>query len=312
MPIHAYIDPGLLIYDSLESHQIEIAFRSFNSLSLHKKKIDETGALIPVTFDYYARIFAGLNNIKIKNPPLERNLRAFIVELLGKRATDTQLLSAKVTCLSLVPDLGSDWIDENARELWKDCIASSTYERLAGKEENTKDIKPTMATWSRADLPFEVICSCPEVCQSLEIDPKTEWAIPVLATQQDWDEFQVESLPWPAGLNNIRIEKYARKSLGIPNDQLPNRLEVEFTKPSYHDICKEDNPEIMKAIIESIACKAYNCLRPDQVDETIKDQPNMRRLYVKKMAPVVRLHYYLKDKKLIITMYSNGKHNKGL
>ena len=312
MPIHAYIDPGLLIYDGLESHQITIAIRSFNSLSLHKKKIDETGALIPVTLDYISRVYAGLDHIKIKNPPLERNLRAFIVELLGKRAIKPPLAPAKVEHLSLVPDLGSDWIDENTKELWKDCIASSTFERLAVPEENKKDIQPTMATWLRANLPVEVICSCPEVCQSLEMDPETEWSIPVLATQQDWDEFQVESLPWPAGLDNIRIEKYARKSLGIPNDQLPKRLEVEFTNPCYRDISREDDPEIMKAIIESIACKTYNCLRPDQVDETIKGQPDMRRLYIKKMAPVVRLHYYLEGNKVVFTMYSNGMHNKGL
>lgn len=310
MLVHAHIDPGLLIYDGLESHQLSIAFRLLRSLMLHKKMIDESGAQIPVTYDYLMRVYTGLGQIKIKNPPLEKELRSYIVELLGHRATKPALSATKVKRLSLVPDVSNDWIDEETKELWQDCVASSTYEMLTSQYDDKGGIHPTLATWPRENFALEVICTCPELCQCLDMDMETKWIFPVLSSQQDWDEFQTEFLPWPEGLSTGRIEKYARKNLGIPIDHLSRRLEIEFTASCYRDISRESDPEIRNAIIEVIACRAYNRLRPDHGDETISG--GRRRVYVKKMAPPVRLHYSLEDNKAIFEMYSIRDHDKGL
>lgn len=95
-------------------------------------------------------------------------------------------------------------------------------------------------------------------------------------------------------------------------DEVSNHKGVKFIPSCLHDLSKENNKLIRNKVVEVIACKAYNVVKPEHNDETIEGQQGVRRVSVNKMNPAVRLHYYQDDNDLVYNIYSNGDHDKGL
>lgn len=302
--IYCSLDPGLLVMEGLESYEIGKARSVINSLIVHSRKMEECRARIPMTQAFIQAVHTALDNIPFDNPPIRKPLRERIVEMLAKAAhPPVSPAEAVVTILS--PDVSSSWITPEIRSLWLDCLAASLFEKLSDQQSEL-----VISTWPRDGLPFTARLASPDVYHTLEL-PEGELEVPVLKNEQDWDEYLCALQGWPAGLENRLIEAYARRNLGIAQEQVKNRLTVEFTRPCYREVSREADPEIREMIIDTIACRAYNCLRKDHHDEPIEGSDE-RRVRVKKMTPPVRLHYLLENSTATFTLYSNGDHDKGL
>lgn len=301
--IYCSLDPGLLILEGLSPHEVDKAKSVINSLILHNRKMEQCGALIPMTNQMIQRVYKSLDKIQITNPPILSPLRGQIISMLNRMA-QPPLGPANLPGMIVIPDITSSWISQDIKDLWFDCLTSSLFEK-----QTKEEIELAISTWQRENVPFFVVISNPNLDDLLSID-NGSMQIPVMVNEKDWDEFICALRGWPIGLDSVLIESYGRRSLGIPIDALSLRRGVEFEAPCYRDICHEQDTQIQCSIIEVVACRVYNRLRPDHHDEILESGEH--RIYVRKMAPPVRLHYILRENSIVFTLYSNGEHDRGL
>jgi hypothetical protein len=267
--------------------------------------MDQFLVQIPMTKKYLDRIYSALYKIPIKNPPIESDLRQYIIAALAKMSLPI-LIPAGLDVTTLQPDFTSDWIDEETKHIWLDSLAAAMFEEYTDDE-----IKLSAATWFRQNVPAHALVSNPDLCEQLGVNDY-KWCIPILADDLDWQELFCIFRGWPIGLDSTLIDNYAKRHLGLSPDQLKQRRKIQFDPSCHRDILRETDTQIRESIIEIIACRAFNCVRPEHQDETIESQPGVRRVYVKKMAPSVRLHYIMDNNYITYIVYSSGDHDKGL
>lgn len=307
--IYCSLEPGLLIFEGLRSHEIGIAFSVLDALIVHRTYIVKSQARIPVTSDFIALVIASLSRIHISNPPLENDLRRYILEILTRQASPA-LLRTGVADINITPDIVSGWIDDGVRKEWLDCVSATLLEILSIGEEPTQKAELFFAAWKRDNLQTEVVVSSGEIQGFLNLDTDA-WHFPLLAYQHDWDAIFASSLEWPQGLDKM-VESYARRYFNISEEDISKRREVRFDKGCLESIANERNPKIRGLLIEVIACRAYDRPRSNHHDEAIKTQPGTRRVYIRKMNPPIRLHYHLDKGRVVYVLYSAGEHEKGL
>ncbi len=307
--IYCSLEPGLLIFEGLRSHEIDKAFSVLDALIVHRTYIVKWQARIPVTSDFIALVIASLSRIQIRNPPLENDLRRYILEILT-RHTSPALLRTGVADINITPDIVSWWINDGVRKEWLDCVSATLLEILSIGEEPTQNAELFFATWKRDDLQTEVAISSREIQSFLNLDTNA-WNFPLMVYQRDWDAIFASTLEWPLGLDKM-VESYARKNLSISEENISKRREIRFDKECLESIASEGNPEIRRLLIEVIACRAYDRPRSNHHDETIKTQLGTRRVSVRKMNPPIRLHYHLDEGRVVYELYSVGEHDKGL
>jgi len=303
--LYCSFEPGLFILQGLAPHDTNKAFAVVRSLMTHKKMMDQVHVQIPMTERYMYRVYDALENIPIKNPPLPSDLRRYIIAALAKMSSPL-LPPAGLDGTTLQPDITSEWIDEETKHIWLDSLTAAMRE-----EFNNDEIKISVATWFRQNIPAITLVSNPGLCEQLGITGQ-DWDIPVLADELDWNEIFCIFHGWPVGLDSVLIDSYAKRYLGTSLEQLGKRRKIHFDPSCHRDILRESDPIIRKSIIEVIACRAFNCPKPEHNDETIVGHPGVRRVSVKKMAPPVRLHYIMDDETITYTLYSNADHDRGL
>lgn len=302
--LYCSFEPGLFILQGLAPHETNKAFAVVKSLISHKKMMDQMHVQIPMTRRYVDRIYDALNTIPIKNPPLESDLRQYILAALAKMSSPP-LPPAELDGTTLQPDFTSEWIDKETKCIWLDSLTAAMF------EEYTDDkITLSAATWFRQNIPTVTQVLNPDLCEQLGVRNRC-WDIPVLTDELDWNELFYILQGWPAGLDSTLVDIYAKKHLGISSEQLGQRRKIIFSRSCYRNILRENDVNIKKSIIEVISCRAFNCIKPKHNDETITGQPGVRRVYVRKMAPPVRLHYVMDDETITYTLYSND-HDRGL
>lgn len=298
-------DPGLLILKGLEPHENSKSNAVLRSLIVHKRMMDQAQVEIPMTKKYIEHIYANLENIPISPLFLQSQLRDKIIAVLTKMSSPL-LPPAELADTTLEPGFTSEWIDEETRNIWLDSLTVAMFE-----EYTNNNVVISSATWSRENNPHLIRATNPKLCEQLEVEEYL-WNIPVLVDELDWNEIFCSQEGWPAGLETTLIDNHAKKHLGISLEDLSKRRSIEFKPSCYKDICREEDPNIRSLIIEVMACRAFNCLRSDHHDETVKNKPGVRRVYVKKMEPDVRLHYVMDDETLTFIQYANRDHNRGL
>lgn len=303
--LYCSFEPGLFILQGLAPHETSKAFAVVKSLMVHRKMMDQVRVQIPMTKGYVERIYVALNNIPIKTPPLESELRQYIIAALAKMSSPP-LPPAGIDGTTLQPDFTSEWIDEETKRIWLDSLTAAMFDEYTDDE-----IKLSAATWFRQNIPTATLVSNPGLCEQLGVSDH-DWDIPVLAEELDWNELFCIFRGWPVGLDSTLIDSYAKKHLGKSSEQLGRRRQIQFNPSCHRDILRENDIDIRMAIIEVISCRAFNCVKPEHNDETIVGQPRVRRVYVKKMAPPVRLHYVMDDETIRYTLYSNADHDRGL
>jgi hypothetical protein len=303
--IYCSLEPGLLILEGLAPHDTSKAFSVVRSLILHKKMMDQTQVQIPMTKGYVERIYSALENIPIKNPPLASELRQYIVAVLAKMSSPP-LPPAEFDGTCLEPDFTSEWIDEETKRIWLDCLTAAMFDDFTNDE-----IVLSSATWFRNNVPDAVRASNSRLCEHLEAE-EHYWDMPVLTTELAWNALFSLLNGWPTGLDTCLIDSYAVQHLGITPDQIAERRKIRFSAPCYRDISRENDTDVRASVVDVIARRAFNCLMPENNDETITGQPGVRRVYVKKMAPPIRLHYTMSDESITFILYSNNDHHRGL
>lgn len=300
------LEPGLLVLDGLMPYQTAEAFAILKALIVHKNATQALGAKIPVTPGYVQHVTAQLDRIPFSNPPIRKPLKEYILDMLA-RQVNPALAPAGVDDVVLHPDIVSPWISADIRELWLDCFAAAIY------HSNVEDLDARVitATWDRSDLPLDVELRSDQLGEYSGL-ASNRWLSPLVVHDCDWRAVVFDGKDWPNGLEKALVEAYGRRCLRIEPAELDRHRAVLFEPACLHDIAKEADSTLRQAVVEVIACRAYNRLRPDQNDETIRGQEGIRRVYVKKMEPVVRLHYYLTKDSVVFTLYSNGDHDRGL
>jgi hypothetical protein len=307
--IYCSLEPGLLSLKGLEPHDTATAFAVINALFLHRDMLRKSKALVPVTDEFIKVILDGLNNVPIQNPPIQRTLKEFIIEALSRRVKPS-LIPTGVEDVAIEPDIVSAWISSDLRKMWVDCIVAAIAEYPTINNATSDDAILTLATWLCNKWPLDIELTSENLCTVLDRE-STCWTIPLLIGEHDWKIALAKTSSWIENLE-ILVEEHARRYLGIPLANISERRAFQIEQPCYHDICKESDPNLRASIIEVMACRAYDHLLPHHHNETIKGQKGMWRVYVKKMAPSVRLHYYLEDSTIFYTLYSNNEHDKGL
>jgi hypothetical protein len=261
-------------------------------------------ASIPITGELLQKIYDLIDDIHIADVASISLIKELIVSSLT-RLSQPILVPINVSDSIIDPEIVSDWVDNDTKSLWHDCLGSIIFDKLS-----EPDTKLLIATWSRDGLPEHLSFSSQEICGALSVENRN-WLMPIVAEGSDWDEYCINPDEWPTNLI-VYIEKYGRRVLKIGADQLVNHKGVKFVPSCLHDLSKEGSSAIRNQVVEIIACKAYNMVKPEHNDETIEGQPGIRRVSVNKMNPAVRLHYYQEHDELIYTIYSNGEHDKGL
>ncbi len=303
--LYCSFEPGLFILQGLHPHETNKAFAVLRSLITHKNMMDQARAVIPMTRRYIDRIYNALQSFPISNPPLEKDLRMYIIAALAKMSTPP-LVEIGIDGTILNPEITSDWIDDETRRIWLDSLCSAIFD-LSTDGSN----KLSTATWYRQDIPSNIIVSNP-ILDELSGTKNQYWEIPVLTDKLDWEVLLCIFRGWPIGIDSTLIDSYAKKNLGIPLNQLVNRKSILFEPACYREIVREADPNLRNSIIEVIACRAYNRVKPEHHDETHKTQRGVRRVYVRKMSPAVRLHYTINDESITYILYSSGEHDRGL
>lgn len=303
------LEPGLLSLRGLEPHDTTTAFAVINSLIVHREMLRKNQARVPVTDQFISAILEGLNEVPIHNPPIQRALREFIIEALSRQVKPS-LIPTGIEDTEIEPNVVSPWISADIRKMWIDCIAAAIADLPTINSSTSDDTILTLATWLYNNWPLDVELTSESLRTVLEKENNC-WTIPLLISEHDWQIALAKTGLWGENLE-VLIEEHARRFLGIPLENITERRQFQIEASCYHAICKESDPALRANIIEVMACRAYDRLLPHHNNETIKGQKGMWRVYVKKTAPPVRLHYYLKDGAVFYTLYSNNDHDKGL
>ena len=305
--IYCHIEPGLLMVNVIPSGNVKQLRILVDSLSLHGRMMSSANTQLPVTVPYISRVMDALNrsSSSTEESYVLGMMRKQVLAILG-RSIKPAWPPAGIHDIRAEPVVISSWIAEDVQQMWLDCLVAALYEK-----ETTNGVELACATWKRDGLPSSIKVICPEI-GTYGGKASGELITPLLASDLDWKAFLALVRGWPNGLSTDLIDHYAACYHLVPDNKIGQRHSVIFEHACLRDISNETDDTTRSRIIDVIARLTYNCLLPENGDETIKSQRGMRRVYVKKMAPVIRLHYHLDDNTVTFTMYSNGDHDKGL
>jgi len=301
----------MFVLDGLTQHDADTALRVVSSLIRHSESIksvmDKVTVKIPLTQELHETVMYSLSRIQIKNPPIKRDLQQYILKILSQHAKPyfRPLGIGDGRC---EPNIISAWVCGEVKAKWFDCIFSVISEKRI--ENGSSNDLIGVATWRKDDGCRDVKFSSEEFKEFFEIQDES-WDFPILLDRYDWNELFSVFLEWPANLEYL-VENYARKELGIPDEHLSAKRHFSFDKPCLRNIASESEAKWRQGIVEVIACRAFDCLLPRHHDEKIVHKPGIRRLYVRKMNPVIRLHYRFDGQGVVYCLYSNGDHDLGL
>lgn len=306
--IYCNIDPGLLTLEGLQPYQINEARSIVNALAVHCQFINSCNAQIPVTPEYIQRILESITCVPIKTPPIEQPFKALIYDLLSHVITPP--LVSGFSDGVIIPDVVSPHVDDQTRDLWVNCITAALFQKTAEVGFEQAQIETVIAGQPQFDTFTQIKVTSNELGKLL--GNNSEWILPLLSTAIDWSGFLSSLSGWPLGIDNNLLELFARHELGIEIDNIHNHRQIRFESGCFRDISREENPEYRKLIIEVIACRAYNLLRPEHGDHYNEKYPGTRRVHVKKMTPPIRFHYYYDAEDVVYCLYSNNNHKRGL
>src|SRR5689334_15792691 len=122
--IYCSLEPGLLSLRGLEPHDTSTAFAVIKSLFVHREMLRKSQARVPVTDQFISTILDGLNYVPIQNPPIQRDLRAFITEALSRQIKPS-LKPTGLEDIEINPNIASPWISDELRRMWIDCIVAA-------------------------------------------------------------------------------------------------------------------------------------------------------------------------------------------
>lgn len=307
--IFCNLDPSLLIFNELGPDDLVEAKRILDILTLHQRQIIRSRAEIPITSEYMIHILDSLNSIPIKNPPIQQPLKILITNLLG-RTVSPPLPPTKITDTIISPEITKEWVNDDTKLLWLDCLLSALYDKISnigvvqGQKENI------VATYGLPVHVENLKLTSQDLGKILESVP--EWQLPLVTTDAEWIGLLAEFREWPHGLESALIELYAYRNLGVYVENIPSRHPIDFEAPCLRDISNETNTLFRNKLIEIIACRAYDKVKPQHFDHKHDTKPGIRRVWVRKMKPSVRLHYYIDGEKIIYCMYENQDHDRGL
>ena len=307
--IFCNLDPSLFTMEGFLPNQVDEVRELIKSLAIHKQNILINRAKIPVTNDYLEQIMASLDSGSPINPALDRPFKENIYTLLGQVTTPP--LAGGVADGQITPDIISSRVKEEMKRLWVDCLTAAFFQKVTEIGQERAQAETVIATQASASRIGMVSLISDELCQLLEID-KIIWSLPLLSNDVEWNGHQCNFREWPEGLDAALVEYFGYAELGIACDAVQNHRRIQFEPSCRRDISRESDPSLRKSIIEVIACRAYNQVRPEHNDEPVKGHPGLRHVYVKKMTPPARLHYYFDGESVVYSLYSCGDHDKGL
>ncbi len=311
--IYCSLEPGLLNLRGLQSERTTDALRVLSALVTHKAFFERGLAnsdrpKMPATGEYINAILNDLDAISISSPPIQRPIRELIVDFLG-RAVRPLFIPTGLNDVALDREICSDWVHEDIRKQWIDCLAAGLVDQITSGNPSAEQTV-MIAVSSVSDLSFEVAVTSNSIGECLGISTSS-WLLPLVADELSWKAMLARSGDWTEHIS-VLVEQCARCSLGIEVNRISQHPNIYVEEPCRRALRRENNSQTRSQVVEVIPRRAFNRLRPQDGDETIKSQSGMRRLYVKKMNPPVRLHYHLKDNDLTFVMYSNGDHDQGL
>jgi len=307
--IFCNFDPGYFTLEGIQPYREEEIRTLLDSLSMHEDHIFSCGASIPVTDEYFECIINSLETVSEINPVIEGIYKGYVRRLLSRVIKPS--LCNGVMDATIEPCMISNRVNEHIKNLWINCLTAAFFQNATELDLESASSMTIIAT-QESDTPINNVILVSNELQGLFEIEGLSIILPVLKNENDWNGFLCNMLEWPNGLNTSRIEYYGCTQLGIASTSSRNHRPIQFEPSCARDISRESDPSLRNSIIEVIACRAYDQVRPEHKDKPLKGHPGLRHVYVKKMTPPARLHYYFDGESVVYSLYSCGDHDKGL
>ena len=307
--MNCLIEPGLLSLNGLTANDAPIVRTVMQSLSEHVRMIKTVGAKFPATGEFIEKINYDLQECPINTPPIKKEFGRYVREILA-RTSQPSLKPTGVEGTEIAPEIVSAWVSSELKQLWVDTINSAIAEFLVSNNDTTEPTGLFVAIRAWAATPNTIHVANSKLGDLLE-HATGKWTLKVLTNELDYrQEIARDSSDlWTKHLI-VLVEGYANKNSYNQKGRSTMR-EFKFENPARREIDKEDNLLTRTNLVGVLARRAYDCLEIKDNDEKILVNPRERRMYVRKMNPPIRLHYYFDGDVVVYTSYSY-EHDKGL
>ncbi len=307
--MNCLIEPGLLSLNGLKASDALIAHAVMQSLSKHVREMRTAVAKFPATGAFIEKINKDLSVCPINTPPIKQEFGRYVREILA-RTSQPSLSPTGVEGTEIAPEIISAWVSDELKHLWVDTINSAISEFLASNNDTATSNKLFVAIRELAATPKTVRVANSKLGDLLE-HATGEWTLQVLSGELDYrleNEIDKPGI-WTKDMD-LLVKAYAKqKSYKLRSGTTMRQF--RFESSAQRAIEREDNDGYRDDLVGVLTRMVYNCLEPRDNDEKIQVNPRERRLYVRKMKPPIRLHYYFDGDVVVYTSYSYD-HDKGL
>jgi hypothetical protein len=301
------IEPGLLIFDSIEFSETENFVNTINSLKDHKKNLSLHSLKIFMSNSFCSKVMINLNKLQI-DENIKRELNVTIIHLLTKYVDLKDDLEEKNYLYILEPNIISPWVDIEYLNHWFTFLAH--YSEINAKIDEINKGSCIILTWKQPNIPRDVVLLQKRLKKGNIREKQHQFK--VFVDDWDWKEWDSFRRTWPEGLDSNLIEIFAHNYLDIKESELHHHKKVKFSPSCLKDISCEGEKKWQNLILEVVTRRAYDKLLPKHNDEPLKGQKGVRRITVQKSTPPIRLHYIMEKNEIEFILYSISDHDKGL
>jgi len=307
--MNCLIEPGLLSLNGLTANDAPIVRTIMQSLSQHVRMMKTVSAKFPATGEFIEQINNDLQECAITTPPIKQEFGRYVREILA-RTSQPSLKPTGVDGTKIAPEIVSAWVSGELKQLWIDTINSAIAEFLTPNNDIKTPTSLFVAIRAWAATPNTIDVANSKLGDLLE-HATGKWTLKVLTDELDYrKEIARESSDlWTKQLF-LLVEGHAKAESYNQRGRATMR-EFRFEKTAQREIDGEANRATQNHLVGLLARRAHDCLEIRDNDEKILVNPRERRMYVNKMNPPIRLHYYFDGDVVVYTSYSY-KHDKGL